>query len=497
MRREWWLHAVQNISRSRERAFHPAISRPGDHTDSRYIALYLVCRAQPRTSPSLVSPYTMLPWLVAVSGLTLYDVPVSNHGARVRMLLYKRGLEDKVNVVSPQAIGGLRSPEYLALNPQGKMPLLVDEDGGSTVWESDAICRHLLDKFSDLPGGVCSMWPATLAARTLSEVISSHHDTYIGPIQGCLYKPVPPFGRFASRADAIRELCAQLRVIEDLVDPTGPYLTGTDFSLADATLFPTMVFITGMLPKFDEAIVRPLEAPPRWRSSRDAAAEALGPRLLAWWSHMTTADAEAMRVADEINGGIRAWEERGRWAPLLGAGTRDEAPPTLFDKILSREIPSEIVYEDDHCLAFKDINPVRRGVVWCGVVWCSVAWRGVAWRGVAWCGLVCVWRGVAWRGMVCAVWCGVVWCGVAWRGVVWCACGVAWCGVRGEVCVAWCAWYVHVHACVPSPSSPTSLQVAPTHVLLDLLPSLNLIPNLSVTLTRTLTWLSGGTHPHT
>ena len=30
---------------------------------------------------------------------------------------------------------------------------------------------------------------------------------------------------------------------------------------------------------------------------------------------------------------------------------------TLFLKIISREIPADIVYEDDHCLAFKDINP--------------------------------------------------------------------------------------------------------------------------------------------
>ncbi|MBL4886028.1 MAG: histidine triad nucleotide-binding protein [Planctomycetaceae bacterium] len=30
---------------------------------------------------------------------------------------------------------------------------------------------------------------------------------------------------------------------------------------------------------------------------------------------------------------------------------------TIFDKILSREIPAEIVYEDDLCLAFNDINP--------------------------------------------------------------------------------------------------------------------------------------------
>ncbi|WP_137165852.1 histidine triad nucleotide-binding protein [Salinimonas lutimaris] len=30
---------------------------------------------------------------------------------------------------------------------------------------------------------------------------------------------------------------------------------------------------------------------------------------------------------------------------------------TIFDKIISREIPADIVYEDDISLAFKDINP--------------------------------------------------------------------------------------------------------------------------------------------
>jgi len=30
---------------------------------------------------------------------------------------------------------------------------------------------------------------------------------------------------------------------------------------------------------------------------------------------------------------------------------------TLFTKIAAREIPAEIVYEDDLCLAFKDISP--------------------------------------------------------------------------------------------------------------------------------------------
>jgi histidine triad (HIT) family protein len=30
---------------------------------------------------------------------------------------------------------------------------------------------------------------------------------------------------------------------------------------------------------------------------------------------------------------------------------------TLFEKIIAREIPADIVYEDDRVLAFKDINP--------------------------------------------------------------------------------------------------------------------------------------------
>lgn len=30
---------------------------------------------------------------------------------------------------------------------------------------------------------------------------------------------------------------------------------------------------------------------------------------------------------------------------------------TLFEKIIDREIPGDIVHEDAHCVAFRDINP--------------------------------------------------------------------------------------------------------------------------------------------
>jgi histidine triad (HIT) family protein len=30
---------------------------------------------------------------------------------------------------------------------------------------------------------------------------------------------------------------------------------------------------------------------------------------------------------------------------------------TIFQRIIDREIPADIVYEDDQCLAFRDVNP--------------------------------------------------------------------------------------------------------------------------------------------
>eukprot|EP00439_Symbiodinium_sp_Y106_P023596 s5402_g2.t2 len=37
--------------------------------------------------------------------------------------------------------------------------------------------------------------------------------------------------------------------------------------------------------------------------------------------------------------------------------TTDTAPETIFDKIIRKEIPSKIVFEDDRALAFRDVSP--------------------------------------------------------------------------------------------------------------------------------------------
>ena len=44
-------------------------------------------------------------------------------------------------------------------------------------------------------------------------------------------------------------------------------------------------------------------------------------------------------------------------AQEAAAANADTAPPTIFDKLVSGEIPSDKVYEDDSVLAFRDIAP--------------------------------------------------------------------------------------------------------------------------------------------
>ena len=42
---------------------------------------------------------------------------------------------------------------------------------------------------------------------------------------------------------------------------------------------------------------------------------------------------------------------------LICRPTDRRLPVTIFTKIIDREIPADIVYEDDLCLAFRDVSP--------------------------------------------------------------------------------------------------------------------------------------------
>lgn len=56
--------------------------------------------------------------------------------------------------------GGLDTPEYLAMNPHGLVPVLVDGDG-PPIWESAAILRYLGARY-----GEETFWPSDPVARS-------------------------------------------------------------------------------------------------------------------------------------------------------------------------------------------------------------------------------------------------------------------------------------------------------------------------------------------
>jgi hypothetical protein len=165
---------------------------------------------------------------------------------------------------------------------------------------------------------------------------------YLTTIQGALYKATPPFGIFGSRLDALKELRKQLLVLNDAACADGPYLAGPELSLADATIFPTLVFVVHMLPLFDASFTK--EA-------------VLGDRIARWYDNMAKTDEVFARVHEEVQSALNTWSSNGRWNGILHAGTKDTADPTIFDKIVAKEIPSSVVFEDDKVLVFKDINP--------------------------------------------------------------------------------------------------------------------------------------------
>ena len=244
-------------------------------------------------------------------------------------------------------LGGLKSEEYLQRSPQGYMPCLTIQKpnnsyGITSLSESDTIARYLLAEYANVG-------PSFLMDHPKSNQITRWHDIFLTTIQGCLYKPAArfPLGDYPDRKSALAAYRKNLKVIEGFMgDEESTFLCGEEVSLADATLFPSLVFANYMLPKFDEDVNNP--QPP------------LPPKLTRYFDNLRTNDEVFSRVHNEIMDPlVNSWESKNhRWDSIWLAGQRDTAPGTLFDKIIAGDIPASIVKEDDHILAFKDINPL-------------------------------------------------------------------------------------------------------------------------------------------
>lgn len=127
-----------------------------------------------------------------------------------------------------------RRPEYLKINPRGKVPAIVDD--GFALSESNAICEYLEERYPEKPLLPKDVKARALVRRLVAEADDSLYDAGSDLMSKVLY--VAPAERDAAAMDAAK---AKLR--EELAYWSG-YLKGDYFagqlSLADFVAYPYM-----------------------------------------------------------------------------------------------------------------------------------------------------------------------------------------------------------------------------------------------------------------
>ena len=127
--------------------------------------------------------------------------------------------------------GGNDQPEFLAMNPHGRVPVL--QDGSLILWESCAILRYLAARYGD--GG--AFWPADPAARARIDMWAEWGK---GTLVAAFSQPIfwARYRTPAARRD-VAALTAALARFEGLLDlleaqiGDAPWLCGPEFTLAD------------------------------------------------------------------------------------------------------------------------------------------------------------------------------------------------------------------------------------------------------------------------
>ena len=127
--------------------------------------------------------------------------------------------------------GSNRSPEYLAINPSGKIPAMQDDD--IVLTESFAINQYLAESYGD-----GSLWPAERRLRWLAHQWTFWSATEIEPFVTELFPQfvtLPPGERDAGKVERlVPQLLGRLALLEAALAGR-EYVLG-NFSLADLNL---------------------------------------------------------------------------------------------------------------------------------------------------------------------------------------------------------------------------------------------------------------------
>jgi stringent starvation protein A len=148
--------------------------------------------------------------------LTLYDADRCPYCARVRIVLAEKGLAYETVVVDLDD----RPAWIYEKNPLGRVPVL--EEGAFVLPESAVINEYIEERYPEPP-----LWSADPAERAAGRLLVHRFDE--------LSRPYYALRR--GDEDARARLDEQLARLDSLLDDR-PFLTGSEFGLADAAYLP-------------------------------------------------------------------------------------------------------------------------------------------------------------------------------------------------------------------------------------------------------------------
>ena len=124
---------------------------------------------------------------------------------------------------------GLSEPDFLAMNPHGRIPVLVDAE--VTLWESHAIVRYLAAKHG--PG---CLWPESPKARSLADRWMDWAQTTLQPDFMRLfwgYFRTPEASRDEAAIGRALSACDRHFQLLDAHLAAQPFLAGSEMTLGD------------------------------------------------------------------------------------------------------------------------------------------------------------------------------------------------------------------------------------------------------------------------
>jgi len=127
------------------------------------------------------------------------------------------------------ASGDLTSPQFLALNPHARIPVLTDND--AVVWESNTIVRYLAAAY-----GSASLWTGDALERSCAERWMDWELTKLQPDFIALfwgYYRTPLEARDQQAISAAQQRCAQHFELLDRHLQSQAFVAGETFSMGD------------------------------------------------------------------------------------------------------------------------------------------------------------------------------------------------------------------------------------------------------------------------